>query len=144
MSLPLVFSAAVSADQRALVLELFDALGDVVEVDESHFDAITSLSSPVTTYLFLQSLIDAGVGCGLPESVAARVASQTIIGSLAVWQSRQVPPNELIDEARTPGGVSVESVRKLEQREFKAIVSEAIAQGAARAEKLGGSQTAQG
>jgi pyrroline-5-carboxylate reductase len=134
---PLVFSAMVSATQRALVLELFDALGDTVEVEESHLNAITSLSSPVATYLFLQSLVDAGVSCGLPHAVATRVASQTIVGSLAVWRSRQAPPSELINEASTPGGVSVETVRTLKQHELEATVADAIAQGTTRAAELG-------
>ena len=134
---PLVFSPAVTPDQRELVLALFDALGEVVEVEESHLNAITSLSSPVSTYLFFQALIDAGVGCGLPRPVATQVASQTIVGSMAVWRSRQAAPAELIAEASTPGGVSVESLSVLEQHGFEAAVVDAIAQGAARAADLG-------
>ena len=134
---PLVFSPAVTPDQRELVLALFDALGAVVEVEESHLNAITSLSSPVSTYLFFQALIDAGVGCGLPRPVATQVASRTIVGSMAVWRSRQAAPAELIAEASTPGGVSVESLAVLEQHGFEAAVADAIAQGAARAAELG-------
>ena len=134
---PLVFSPAVTPDQRELVLALFDALGEVVEVEESHLNAITSLSSPVSTYLFFQALIDAGVGCGLPRPVATQVASQTIVGSMAVWRSRQAAPAELIAEASTPGGVSVESLAVLEQHGFEAAVVDAIAQGAAQAAELG-------
>jgi pyrroline-5-carboxylate reductase len=134
---PLVFAGAVNSEQRGLVLDLFSALGDVLEVEESYLDAITSLSSPVTTYLYFQSLIDAGVACGLPRAVATQVAAQTITGSMAVWQARQIPPSELIREASTPGGVSVESLHVLEQREFKAAVADAIAEGAVRATQLG-------
>lgn len=134
---PLVFSSAVTPEQHALVLALFGALGDVVEVEESYLDAITSLSSPVTTYLFFQSLIEAGMACDLPEAIATRVAAQTITGSMAVWESRQVPPSELISEASTPGGVSVTSLLLLQQRAFKAAVVDAIVQGAARATELG-------
>jgi pyrroline-5-carboxylate reductase len=138
---PLVFSVAMTPEKRALVLALFAALGDVVEVEESYLDAITSLSSPVTTYQFFQSLIDAGVGCGLPHPIATQVAAQTIIGSMAVWQSRQVPPTELISEASTPGGVSVKSLHALEQHKFKTAIVDAIAQGAARATELGQAST---
>jgi pyrroline-5-carboxylate reductase len=91
----------------------------------------------VTTYLFLQSLIDAGVGCGLPHLIATQVAAQTIIGSMAVWQSRQALPTELISEASTPGGVSVKTLLMLKQHDFKAAVIDAIAKGAARANELG-------
>lgn len=134
---PLVFSTAVTPDQRQRVLVLFSALGEVVEVDEAYINAITSLSSPVATYLFFQSLIEAGVDCGVPHPIAEKVAAQTIIGSMAVWGSRQVPPTELIIEASTPGGVSVESVRALEEHAFNLAIKNAIARGAIRAAELG-------
>lgn len=82
-------------------------------------------------------MIDAGVGCGLPHPIATQVAAQTIIGSMAVWQYRQVLPTELISEASTPGGISVKTLLSLEQHDFKAAVFDAIAEGAARAYELG-------
>jgi len=134
---PLVFSLAVTGVGRQLVLELFAALGEWVEVEEDYLNAITSLSSPVATYLFFQSLIDAGVSCGLPYPVAEKVAAQTIPGSMAVWRSRQVPPTYLIKEASTPGGVSEATVRDLEDRNFKKIVINAIVKGTTRSNELG-------
>ena len=56
---------------------------------------------------------------------------------MGVWQSRKVSPSELIGEASTPGGISVESLFTLEQRAFKAVIMEAIANGAERADVLG-------
>jgi len=134
---PLVFSSTVSPEQRQLVVALFTCLGKVLEVEESYLDAITALSSPVATYLFFQSLIDAGMGCGLPQPLAEQIAAQTILGSMALWEARQASPAELIHEASTPGGVSVKSVHTLEEHGFKAAVMDAIVKGAARAEELG-------
>lgn len=138
---PLIFSPAVTSEQRALTMALFGALGEVVEVEESHLDAITSLSSPVATYLFFRSLIDAGEACGLPLPIATQIAAQTLVGSMAVWQAQQVDPDALIEEASTPGGVSVESLRVLRGGEFESAISDAIVRGTARASELGGSST---
>ena len=134
---PLVLSSGVGLQKRQLVTALFTCLGKVVEVEESYLNAITALSSPVATYLFFQSLIDAGVACGLPQSLAEQIAAQTILGSMAVWESRQVSPAELIREASTPGGVSVKSIQTLEEHGFKTAVIDAIVKGAARAKELG-------
>ena len=134
---PLVFTSGVTKTQRRLVGALFSALGEWIEVDEDYLNAITSLSSPVATYLFLQSLIDAGVACDLPLPIATQVAAQTIIGSMAVWRSTQVSPSELIRQASTPGGVSVKTVETLKELGFKAAVMKAILDGAARAAELG-------
>lgn len=134
---PLVFSPAVTPENRERVLALFAALGEAVTVDEAYLDAITSLSSPVATYVFFQALIEAGVGCGLPDRLAEQVAAQTISGSMSVWRSRMVSPTELIQEASTPGGVSIESVRTLDEMGFKRAVKAAIMNGASRSEALG-------
>ena len=133
----LAYNPQVTAEQRGSVRSLFEALGQVVEVDESYLNAITSLSSPVATHLFFQALIDAGVRCGLPRSLSIQVASQTIIGSMGMWQARNVPPYDLISEASTPGGISVESLYALEEHAFKAAIMDAIARGADRAKALG-------
>ncbi len=133
----LAFTPQVTPEQRQAVNFLFAALGKIVEVEETYLNAVTSLSSPVETLLFFQALIEAGVRCGLPRQVSTEVAAQTIMGSMEMWRSRQVSPSELIAEASTPGGVSVESLFVLEQRAFKAAIIEAVSQGAARAAALG-------
>jgi len=135
---PLVFSSMVTPEQRLKVLALFSALGEWVEVEETYLNAITSLSSPVATYLFFQSLIEAGLSCGLPHTMATQIAEQTITGSMAVWRSRQVPPTELIHQASTPGGVSMMTIETLKEHGFKSGVVDAILKGAARAAALGG------
>ncbi len=134
---PLVFSQAVSPQQRQLVLDLFSVLGEWLEVDEAFINAITSLSSPVATYHFLESLVTAGVACGLPREVAEKVAAQTITGSIAVWRSKQEDAAELIKEASTPGGVSETSMIALEKLGFRDAVVQAILRGASRSEELG-------
>lgn len=137
----LAFSQQVTAEQRKVVRELFASLGEVVEVAEAHLDLITSLCSPAAPLLFFEALVDAGVRGGLPRTVATTIASQTIAGTLALWRSRQgqgaVSPADLIAEAATPGGISVETLYVLEQHAFKGAIMEAIAAGAARAKELG-------
>jgi pyrroline-5-carboxylate reductase len=91
----------------------------------------------VATYLFLQSLIDAGVACDLPLPVATQIAAQTITGSMAVWRANQVSPSELIRQASTQGGVSVKTIETLKELGFKPAVMKAILDGAARAAELG-------
>lgn len=138
----LAFTPQVREEQRAVVREVFASLGQVVEVEEASMNLITALSSPAATYLFFEALIDAGVRGGLPRKIATVVAGQTIAGSLALWRSLQredrgVSPADLIAEAATPGGISVETLFVLEQHAFKGTVMEAIARGAERAAALG-------
>ncbi len=137
----LAWTPQVTGEQRAAVRALFAGLGQVVEVGEAHLNLITALTSPAATYLFFEALVDAGVRGGLPRKVATEVAGQTIAGSLAAWRARsgedgRISPADLIAEAATPGGVSVETLFVLEQHTFKGAIMEAIARGAERAAAL--------
>ncbi len=73
-----------------------------------------ALSSPVSTYLFFDSLINAGDRVGLDQETSTKVAYQTIVGAMEVWKQKQVTAHDLLFEASTPGGLSVESISTLE------------------------------
>lgn len=133
----LCFNAYVNDEQKNDIFELFSSLGEYVVLREEHINAVTSLSSPAATYLFFQSLIDAGVRAGIDNKTSTKIVYQTIVGAMEVWKQRQVSPNELLSEASTPGGISIESIFTLEQYSFRAALNEAINQGALKAQKLG-------
>jgi pyrroline-5-carboxylate reductase len=107
-----------------------------VVVREDLVNAVMALSSPAITYMLFQSLVDAGIRAGIDHRTAARIVSQTIVGSMAVWQQRKAAPHELLIEASTPGGISIESLFTLETYAFKAAIMEAIDSAVKRAENL--------
>lgn len=76
---------ATSADLAA-ANAIFRCVGEVVELPERDFDAVTALSGSGPAYFFLmfQALRDAGIRCGLPKVVARRLAIQTAKGSAAL------------------------------------------------------------
>jgi pyrroline-5-carboxylate reductase len=133
----LAFNPNVSDDQKIEVFELFASLGEYVVLAEEKIDVVTALSSPAATYLFFQSLIDAGIRAGMDRETSTKVVYQTIVGAMEVWNQRQVSPHDLLSEASTPGGVSVESIFTLEKHAFRAAVIEAIGNGALKATELG-------
>ena len=106
-------------EQKSEIFELFASLGEYVVLSEENINAVTALSSPASTYLFFESLIDAGVGVGIDRDMSTQIVYQTIVGAMEVWKQRQDSPQDLLSEACTPGGVSVESISTLEQYMFK-------------------------
>jgi len=133
----LAFNPFVTEEQKADIFELFESLGEYVVLGEEQINAVTALSSPASTYLFFESLIEAGVKAGIDREMSMRIVYQTITGSMEVWNQRQVSPQDLLTEASTPGGISVESISTLEQYAFKAALIEAIGKAALKAGKLG-------
>jgi len=132
----LAFNPYVTEDQKIDIFELFACLGDHVVIREDLVNAVMALSSPVITYMLFQSLVDAGIRSGINHETATKIVSQTIVGSMAVWQQRNATPHELLTEASTPGGISIESLFTLEKYAFKAALMEAIDSAIKRAENL--------
>jgi len=132
----LAFNAHVAKDIREDIFELFACLGEYVVVKEEQVNTVMALSSPTITYMLFQSLIDAGVRAGIDRDTSTKIVYQTIAGSMEVWNTRQVPPHELISEASTPGGISIESLYTLETYAFKAGIMEAIDSAINRAVEL--------
>lgn len=133
----ITFNPHVNDDQKEDILELFTFLGDTVVTKEENINTVMALSSPAMIYQFFQSLIDAGVREGMDRETSTRIAYQTITGAMAVWQERKIAPHELVSEASTPGGISVESLFTLEKYAFKAAIMEAIHSSVEKAKELG-------
>ena len=55
------------------------------------------------------------------------------VGAMELWHQREVSPCELMAEARTPGGVSAESLFTLDKYAFRAANNEAVHRGTLKA-----------
>ncbi len=132
----LAFNPYVTEEQRKDIFELFACFGDHVVIREDLVNAVMALSSPAITYMLFQSLIDAGIRAGIDHETAAKIVSQTIVGAMEVWKQRNAPPHDLLTEASTPGGISIESLFTLEKYAFKAALMEAIESAIKRADDL--------
>ena len=132
----LAFNPHVTEKQKIDVFALFASLGEFVVLNEENINAVMALSSPVATFLFFQSLIDAGIRAGIDQETATKVVYHTIVGAMETWNLRQVPPHELLSEASTPGGISAESLFTLEQYAFRAALNEAINNAVSKANEF--------
>lgn len=129
----IAYNSKVTKQQIEEVSVLFSALGDYVFLSESQINTVTALSTPAIVYLFFQSLIDAGVRAGIDSKTATEIVSKTIVGAMEVWKRNRMSPQELMGQASTPGGISVECLFTLEKYAFRAALSEAISVGASKA-----------
>ena len=134
--IPIAFNANITEGQKEEINRLFSPLGQTMEVSEEKINAITALSSPASVYLFFQSLIDAGVMVGLEREMATQVAHQTVIGVIETWKHKKIPLSHLMEEACTPGGISVESIQVLETYNFKTAMVEAIQRATQKADQF--------
>ena len=132
--IPYAMNRHVTDGQRASVLEVLDLLGKCIPMNEDGISIVTSLSSPAPVFLFLDTMVEAGVLCGLNRKDAVTVAHQTVHGCLRLWESKEGKTfGDLIADASTPGGVSVETLYVLDRLAFRGALKEAYLKGADKA-----------
>ncbi|MGF1494591.1 MAG: pyrroline-5-carboxylate reductase [Microcoleaceae cyanobacterium] len=129
----------IHPDQLARAKQILAAVGDVVEVPESLMDAVTGLSGSGPGYVavFIEALTDGGVAAGLPRSVAAKLALQTVRGTAELLRQTELHPAELKDRVTSPGGTTIAGIAQLEQAGFRSAVIEAVKAAHRRSKELG-------
>lgn len=145
----------VTPAQLEAVSGLFEAVGGVLTVAESHMDAVTALSGSGPAYfmLMVEALVDAGVAAGLSREVATELTARTMAGSAAMLvealdQGRRSDAGDglgaradasaaqLRATVTSPGGTTAAALRELERGGLRAIVDAAVQAAKMRSEQL--------
>lgn len=122
-----------------LAMQVFGAVGEVVEVPERLMDAVTGLSGsgPAYVALMVEALADGGVAAGLPRAIAQQLALQTVLGTAELLKESNLHPAELKDRVTSPGGTTIAGVSHLERQGFRSALIEAVRAAAMRSQELG-------
>ena len=81
---------------------------------------------PAFVDLFVEEMAVAGVAGGLPRQTAVLLASQTVMGAAKLILETGKHPGELKDAVCSPGGTTIQGVRKLEEKGLRSAVIEAV------------------
>ncbi len=127
-----------SIDDTDFVSNVFNCLGTVLSIDESKMDAVTGISGsgPAYVFMFIDSLIDAGVKQGLSKDEAKILAVQTVLGAAEMVGREEQTISELLMQVCSKGGTTIEAVKVFEKNNFRGIVSEAVDACVKRAKEL--------
>ncbi|MBW4668643.1 MAG: pyrroline-5-carboxylate reductase [Cyanomargarita calcarea GSE-NOS-MK-12-04C] len=131
--------AYTDARHLDIARQVFAAVGEVVEVNESLMDAVTGLSGsgPAYVALMVEALADGGVAAGLPRAIANQLALQTVLGTAQLLHETKLHPAELKDSVTSPGGTTIAGVAELEKAAFRSALIEAVKAATARSQELG-------
>jgi len=130
--------APLSAADQRVVASLLEALGEHLQVDEKHLDALTALggSGPAFLFEFVAGLRDAGISAGLPPDVSAKVALETTLGAARLLARTGAQPEALRDQVTSPNGTTFAGLQVLAARQFRETLKETILAATARAAEL--------
>ena len=98
-----------------------EAVADLIDAGSA-----VSGCGPAYVYLFAEALADGGVACGLPRDKALTYAAQTLAGAARLILESGKHPGQLKDAVCSPGGSTIQGVRKLETGGLRGTVMEAV------------------
>lgn len=122
-------------DDTEFISNVFSSFGTILSIDESKLEGASSLNNPTTTFLFIDSLVDSGIKCGLTKDEAKILAVQTILGAAEMVQRDEQSISELVIKC-SKSGSTLELIKSLENDNFSKVIEKAIVSCANRSKEL--------
>ncbi len=125
-------------EEEKITEELFQGVGETVEVAEELMGAVTALSGSGPAYVFavMESLVEAGVKEGLSSDLAQRLVSQTVLGAVRMAIETGEKFSALIETVASPGGTTEAALRVFKEKGLRDILAEGVRAAAERAKEL--------
>lgn len=129
---------AVTNEERRGVEKLLKPLGLTIRIPEKLMDAATGLSGtgPAYLYLFVETMIDAGVAVGIRRDTAAKMVVQNMIGAAKMLEQNPQHPAELRNIVTSPAGTTSAALLVLEESGFRSCLIKAVMEATKRSEEL--------
>ena len=121
-------SENVTEEELSEVLRLLRAFGTASVVPERLMDVVVGVSgsSPAYVFMFIEAMADAAVAEGMPRAQAYEFAAQAVLGSAKMVLETGMHPGELKDMVCSPAGTTIQAVKVLEEKGFRAAVMDAV------------------
>ena len=118
----------VTAEELDTALSLIRSFGTASVVPERLMDVVVGVSgsSPAYVFLFIEAMADEAVAEGMPRAQAYEFAAQAVLGSAKLVLETGKHPGELKDMVCSPGGTTIQAVKVLEEKGFRAAVMDAV------------------
>lgn len=129
----------VNENEEQIFLKVMSHSGTFDKITESLIDAGSAVSGcgPAFVCQFVEALADGGVAAGLPRDKALLYAATTLEGTARLILKSGEHPEVLKDRVCSPGGSTIEGVRRLEKGAFRGDVIDAVIAAYNRTKELG-------
>ena len=129
----------VTDEELSIAESIFSAVGQVLELDNKHMNAVTSLngSGPAFAYVMLEAMADGGVMMGLPRDAALKIAARVFSGAAAMVEETSLHPAALKDQVTTPAGCTIAGLLTMEDGRIRSVLARTIQEATRVAAGLG-------
>ncbi|MBD8034606.1 MULTISPECIES: pyrroline-5-carboxylate reductase [Solibacillus] len=134
----IAFNKHVTTVQHALYIQMLEAVGIVIEVEEEKLHAVTALSGsgPAYLYYLVEAFEQAGAEYGLSKEIVRELMVQTIAGSAEMLKSGNVEPQILRKKVTSPGGTTEAGIKALESMSFNETIANCVRSAENRSREL--------
>jgi len=119
----------VDENEKGQIKKILSSMGKEFFVEgEEYVDMATALSGtgPAYVFLFLESLITAGVHLGFSRRDATELVYQTTLGSVLFAMNSSKHTSELKDMVTSPGGTAADALYELEKGGFRTVLEKSV------------------
>lgn len=115
-------------EDKSFITDIFTSLGQIMFLQEDMFNSFTAFSNvgPLWFYKMVETLIDSGVYVGFNRTDARNIVIKNMIGVATVLDKTGEHPAVKVDQMTSPGGVTIEALKVLEQGGFSPSVMNSV------------------
>lgn len=115
-------------NRKEHVSELFNAIGEIVWIDEQLMESATILGACGIAYVlrFIRAMIQGGIEVGFDAKTANKIVSQTVKGAAQLLIQNGLHPEEEIDKVTTPKGCTIVGLNEMEHSGFSSALIKGI------------------
>lgn len=134
----IAFNGYVDKEQRAQFIQMLQAIGIVIEVEEEKLHVVTALSGsgPAYLYYLIEAFEQVGVEFGLSKEIVRELMVQTIAGSAEMLKSKKEEPAALRKKVTSPGGTTEAGIKALESMSFNEAIANCVRSAENRSREL--------
>lgn len=117
-----------SLEDIKVVTNIFNSLGETIEINETLMDAATVLGACGIAYVlrFIRGMIQGGIEIGFDAQTATKIATQTVKGASELLLQKGNHPEAEIDKVTTPKGCTIAGLNEMEHQGFSSALIKGI------------------
>jgi pyrroline-5-carboxylate reductase len=132
---PVCSDRGATKTERAKIRGLFTRVGQILDLPERQFDAITATHSPTHGYHAVATLAKAAEAAGLDRKTALIAASHALGDGISYWRQSSDTLDQLLHEAATPGGIAAATMAAMDKSGYARVVASGLKAGIKQARK---------
>ncbi len=123
-SMTFVSECNSTPERTARIVQMFDALGHAMLIEEEKMAAGTALASCGIAYAmrYIRAAMEGGIELGFRAADARDIVLNTVKGATDLLIASGEHPEDAIDKVTTPGGITIKGLNEMEKEGFSHAV----------------------